>query len=55
MTSIRRTTAHSLLDHRRNSYILAEMNVDAVENKPVQSGQKWLNHVRRMEDISYPK
>jgi hypothetical protein len=52
MKFMRRTAEYSLLvDHRRNGDILEEVKVDPAENKFSQYKQKWLNHVRRMEDI----
>jgi hypothetical protein len=49
MNVVKRTARYSLLD------ILEELNVDPVDEQLAQYKQKCLNHVRRMEDIRYPK
>jgi hypothetical protein len=48
-----RTTG--LRDNTRNENILEELKDDPVENKLAQYKQKLLNHVSRMEDITYTK
>jgi hypothetical protein len=55
MKFIRHTAGYSLLDNRRNKDLLEELKVDPIEKKLAQYKQKWLNHVRRMKDIRYPK
>jgi len=48
---MRSTAGYSLLDHRRNEYILEELKVDPVEKKLAQYKQKLLNNITRMDDI----
>jgi len=48
------TEGYSLLYHWKNEYIL-EIEIDPVKMKLAQYKQKWLNHIKRMEDIRYPK
>jgi len=55
MKFVRHKSGLSLLDHRIKEDILEKFKVDSVENKLAQHKQKWLNRVRRMEDIRYPQ
>jgi len=52
---MRLTAGHSLLDSRRNEYILGALKVDPVVKHLAQCKHKWLNYVSRMEDIRYLK
>jgi hypothetical protein len=53
MKFMRRTAGYSLLNRSRNEDNLEELQVDTVEKKLVQYKQKWLNHLRKSDDIRY--
>jgi hypothetical protein len=49
------TSGYSLSDQRKNENILEELGADPVQKSLAQYKQKYLNHVSRMEDVTYPK
>jgi hypothetical protein len=52
---MRHTAGYSLLDHRGNEDTSEDLKVDPAEKKLALYKQKLLNHVSRMEDITYHK
>jgi hypothetical protein len=55
MKYLRRTTLHTLLNHKRNEEILEELHVTPSEDKLCTYRHKWFQHVHRMEDNRLPK
>jgi hypothetical protein len=52
---MRSTAGYIILNYRRIEDTLEELKVDPVKKKLAQYKQKCLIHVRRLEDIRYPK
>jgi hypothetical protein len=57
MKYLPRTASHTLRDHKRNEYILEELNVRSLEEKLYRPtyGLHSFQHVHRTEDCRLPK
>jgi hypothetical protein len=51
----RRATEYSLLDRRRNGYILEEFGMVPIENKLAQYKQYWSDQITRAKHSRHPK
>jgi hypothetical protein len=55
MKSLRRTAGYTLLDHKKNEYILQELNTTPVLEKTTKYRHNWVKHVHRMNNSRFPK
>jgi hypothetical protein len=51
---LKRTAGYTLLDHKKNEYILQELNTTPVLEK-IKYRYNWVKHVHRMNNSRFPK
>jgi hypothetical protein len=55
MKFLRRTTEHTLLDHKRNEEILQALRSEPVDEKLIRYKSNWLRNVTRINKNRVPK